>query len=75
LFLAAGVVVVLFAIAAIEVSQAEDTVPFIDIVQGESKVAGALSAAGAGITSAGILAGLGGILIALVERDEGRPGP
>ena len=62
----------LFAVAAVLVAQSEDTVPFIDIVQGESKAAGALSAAGAGITAAGILAGLGGLLTVLVERDEER---
>jgi hypothetical protein len=67
---AAVVVLGLLVAAAIAVSQGEDTVPFIDVVSSESRTAGVLTALAAGITSAGILAGLGGILTVLLERDE-----
>jgi hypothetical protein len=70
LFVAAAVVIGLMVAAAIAVAGAEDTVPFIDVISTQSRTAGALTALAGGIIGAGILAGLGGILTVMLERDR-----
>jgi hypothetical protein len=68
----AGLVLVLSVIGAIQVATSENQVPFFEELQRESRGIAAIGALGAGITSAGILAGLGAILRVLLSETRDR---
>jgi len=66
---AALAVIVLGAVGAISIASSESAVPGLDVLQRENRGIAAVAALGGGITAAGILAGLGGILrLMLAER-------
>lgn len=71
LFWAAGLVLVLAVIAALQIVAAESQLPGLESLEREGRGAAMLGALVGGITASGILAGLGGILRALVlQRDR-----
>jgi hypothetical protein len=70
LFWAAGLVLVLSLIGAITVASTDQSLGlFAPEVEKEGRGLVAVAALGAGFTSAGVLAGLGGILTALLVRN------
>lgn len=69
LIAAAGLVLVLAVIAAIAIASSESSIPGLDELQRQNRGVLAVVALGSGITSAGVLAGLGAILrLQLAER-------
>jgi hypothetical protein len=64
---AAGVVLVLSVVGAIQIATSENEIPIFTQIQEESRGIAAVGALGAGITAAGVLAGLGAILRLLLE--------
>jgi hypothetical protein len=72
LFAAAALVLVFSVIGAIQIASSDDAVPLFETFQRQSRGIGALAALGGGVVGAGVLAGLGGILTALIEREESR---
>jgi hypothetical protein len=72
LFMASGVVVVLALIGAVLIlSTTVDTLGFVSPqVESKSRIAVAVVVLGSGVAGAGIVAGLGGILKALIRRRE-----
>jgi hypothetical protein len=64
---AAGVVLLLSVIGAIQIATAENEIPIFTELQEESRTVATVGALGAGITAAGLLAGLGAILRILLE--------
>lgn len=69
---AAGIVLILALIGAIRVATSESGFLFFQDIETESRGLAALAALGWGITAAGILAGLGGILRVLLSLDISR---
>jgi hypothetical protein len=71
LFWAAGLVLLLSVIGAITVASTDQSLGLLaPEVEKEGRGLVAVAALGAGFTSAGVLAGLGGILTALLRSDE-----
>jgi hypothetical protein len=70
LFAASGLVLALSVVGAIMIASTENAVPLFESFQRESRGIGALAALGGGVVGAGILAGLGGILTVLLDREE-----
>jgi hypothetical protein len=66
LFWAAALVLLLSVLGAIQVAGAESQLPGFEGLEREGRGAAALAALGGGLTAAGVLAGLGGILRALL---------
>jgi hypothetical protein len=64
---AAGVVLVLSVVGAIQIATSENEIPIFTQIQEESRGIAAVGALGAGITAAGVLAGLGAILRLMLE--------
>ncbi|MDX6668231.1 MAG: hypothetical protein QOK04_1611 [Solirubrobacteraceae bacterium] len=71
LFWSAGIVLVLSIIGAITVASTQSLGLFAPEVEAQGRGFVAIGALGAGFTGAGMLAGLGGILRALLRRDGG----
>jgi len=67
----AAVVLCLSVIGALVVATSESSLPGLDVLQRENRGLVAIAALGGGVTSAGVLAGLGAILRLLLE--ERRP--
>jgi hypothetical protein len=74
LLFAAGAVLILSVIGAIAIGSSSTSIPGLDEIQQENRGTLALFAVGGGITSAGVLAGLGAILRLLVA-DRQSAGP
>lgn len=83
---AAGIVLALALIAAVVTAGSDSTLPLLEEAERQGRGFIALAALGGGVTSAGLLAGLGAILRMLVterlarlgdepERDEPEPPP
>jgi hypothetical protein len=64
---AAGVVLVLSVIGAIQIATSETEIPIFGEIQEQNRGIAALGALGGGITAAGVLAGLGAILRLMLE--------
>jgi hypothetical protein len=64
---AAGVVLVLSVIGAIQIATSENEIPIFGEIQRQSRGIAAVGALGGGITGAGVLAGLGAILRLMLE--------
>lgn len=72
---AALAVLVLAFLGALQIATSDNELPLFSELQEASRGIGVLLALGGGITSAGILAGLGGILRLLLDaRDRDRAG-
>jgi hypothetical protein len=69
LFAAAGVVLAFSVVGAIMIASTNNAVPGFETLQRQSRGIGALAALGGGILGSGVLAGLGGILTVLLERE------
>ena len=72
LMAAAVAVLVLSVLCAVLIAGSESSVPGLDTLQRENRGVFAVAALGAGIVSAGILAGLGAILRVLLEERRER---
>lgn len=69
LMLSAGVVLTLSLISAIAISTSDNTLPFFEDLQRESRGIAAIATFGGGLAAAGVLAGLGAILhLMLLDR-------
>lgn len=69
LMLSAAVVLTLSLISAIAISTSDNTLPFFEDLQRESRGIAAIATFGGGLAAAGVLAGLGAILhLLLLER-------
>jgi hypothetical protein len=64
---AAGVVLILSVIGAIQIATSETEIPIFGEIQEQNRGIAALGALGGGITAAGVLAGLGAILRLMLE--------
>jgi hypothetical protein len=64
---AAGVVLLLSVVGAIQIATSENQIPIFTELQEESRGVATVGALAAGITAAGVLAGLGAILRMLLE--------
>ena len=69
LFSAAVLVLAFSVIGAIQIASSSNAVPLFETFQRESRSIGALAALGAGVIGAGLLAGLGGILTVMLDRE------
>lgn len=67
LFATAAAVVVFSAIGALQIGTSTSSIPGFDELQQQNRGTAALAALGAGLVGAGILAGLAGILSALID--------
>ena len=72
LFAAAAAVIVVSVIVSIQIGTSDSEIPIFGDIQQQNRGIIALGALGAGVVGAGILAGLAGILLFLLERDEPR---
>ena len=70
LFVAAVVVLVLSIIGAIQVATSDSDVLFFEDVQRENRGTFAIASLGAGVFGAGVLAGLGAIIMLMLDRDR-----
>lgn len=68
---AAALVLFLSLVGAVQVLTGDNALPVLEDFQEQSRGAVAIAAFGGGITAAGILAGLGGILSVLLARERG----
>jgi hypothetical protein len=75
LFYAGIVVLLLSIIGATEIFTSKASLVGLPELEAEGRTAAGLFALGAGVTGAGILAGLGGILVALLDRRDRRDAP
>src|SRR5262249_49931899 len=72
LFYAGVVVLLVSVIGATEIFTSKESVIGAPELEAEGRTAAGLFALGAGVTGAGILAGLGGIIVALLGREAER---
>lgn len=72
LFAAAAAVIVISVIVSIQIGTSDSEIPIFGEIQQQNRGIIALGALGGGVVGAGILAGLAGILLLLLERDEPR---
>ena len=72
LFAAAAAVIVISVIVSIQIGTSDSEIPIVGEIQQQNRGIIALGALGGGVVGAGILAGLAGILLLLLERDEPR---
>jgi hypothetical protein len=70
LFVAAVLVLVFSIVGAIQVATSESNVLFFEDVQRENRGPMAIASLGAGVFGAGVLAGLGAILLLMLDRDR-----
>ncbi len=70
LFYAGIVVLLLSIIGATEIFTSKASLVGLPELEAEGRTAAGLFALGAGVTGAGILSGLGGILVALLDRRD-----
>lgn len=73
LFATAAAVVVFSVVGAIEIGTSSSSIPGFDQIQEQNRGTAALAALGGGLVGAGILAGLAGILTALIESSAQQP--
>jgi hypothetical protein len=73
LLLAALVVLVLAVVASLQIATSDSAIPFFqETVERESRAIAAIASLGAGVTAAGVLAGLGAILRVLLTLEAPR---
>jgi hypothetical protein len=72
---AAAVVLILSVISAIAISTSDNSLPFFEDLQRESRGIAAIATFAAGIAAAGVLSGLGAILQLLLLDRAPRPEP
>ena len=73
LLLAALVVFVLSVVASLQIATSDSAIPFFqETVERESRAIAAIASLGAGVTAAGVLAGLGAILRVLLTLEAPR---
>jgi hypothetical protein len=70
LFSAAVAVIALSVIVAIQIGTSDSDIPIFGDIQQQNRGVIALGTFGGGVVGAGILAGLAGILLVLLERDQ-----
>jgi hypothetical protein len=68
LFVTAAIVLAVSLIAAIVLASSDETIVGFENVERQGRSVAAFGALGGGLTAAGILAGLGGVLKLLLER-------
>jgi hypothetical protein len=72
LFAAAAAMIVISVIVSIQIGTSDSEIPIFGEIQQQNRGIIALGALGGGVVGAGVLAGLAGILLLLLERDEPR---
>lgn len=72
LFGMAAAVVVFSIVGALEIGTSTNQIPGFDQIQQQNRGTAALAALGGGLIGAGILAGLAGILTALIDSAPGK---
>jgi hypothetical protein len=73
LFAMAAAVLVLSVAGAIQIASSNSDIPIFGDIQQQNRGVAALAALGGGIVGAGVLAGLAGILTALLDSQEREP--
>lgn len=73
LFAMAASVIVFSVVGAFEIGTSSSSIPGFDQIQQQNRGTAALAALGGGLVGAGILAGLAGILTALIESSPEPP--